>query len=204
MSLTDTDFASILDDRTKRIQGAVVWKKDEDRSFAWEFRVEVESTSGWPLFVQGRYNSTAGTLTYTLILKSEGRIYGLDLGKDHHNPNCNQVGERHMHRWSEKHGDKEAHVPNAVKAHVSNPVAVWEGVLYGSQYFSRWQDGRATCHTGGIVVMDGSHLCQGDTAKSRSLVHVLGAGRLSSNSHSISVSRRRQHRPFFARSKGRW
>ena len=35
--------------------------------------------------VKGRYNGAAGTLTYALILKTAGRIYGLDLGKDHHN-----------------------------------------------------------------------------------------------------------------------
>ena len=44
----------------------------------------------------------ARTLTYALILKTAGRIYGLDLGKDHHNPQCEQVGEKHKHRWSER------------------------------------------------------------------------------------------------------
>lgn len=126
MALTDTEFASILDDRTKRILGDVTWKKDEDHSPAWEFRIDVESTKGWPLFVQGRCNPAAGTLTYVIILKTAGRIYGLDLGKDHHNPQCDQVGERHKHRWSEQYGDKEAYVAVDVKAPVSDPVAVWK------------------------------------------------------------------------------
>ena len=56
--------------------------------------------SGWPLFVKGRYNSAAATLSYALILKSEGRIYALDLGKDHHNPQCHQVGEKHNGKMS--------------------------------------------------------------------------------------------------------
>ena len=47
------------------------------------------------------------------------------LGKDHHNPQCDQVGERHKHRWSERYGDKEASVPENVNAPVSDPVAVW-------------------------------------------------------------------------------
>lgn len=125
MPLTDAEFTSILDDKTKRIQDDVVWKEDEDHSPAWEFRAEVESTSGWPLFVKGRYSSMAGTLNYALILKTAGRIYALDLGKDHHNPQCEQVGEKHKHRWSERYGDKEAYVPNDVNAPVSDPVAVW-------------------------------------------------------------------------------
>ena len=92
MALTDTEFATILADESKLVHGDVTWKEDEDRSPAMEFRVDIESTNGWPLFVKGRYNGAARTLTYALILKTTGRIYGLDLGKDHHNPRCYQVG----------------------------------------------------------------------------------------------------------------
>ena len=74
----------------------------------FEFRVNVDSMSGWLLFVKGRYNAAAGTLNYALILKTEGRIYALDLGKDHHNPQCQQVGEKHKHSWSERYRDKRS------------------------------------------------------------------------------------------------
>ena len=125
--LTDREFASILADETKRIQDDIAWREDEDHSpAAVEFRVEIESMNGWPLVVKGYYNSVAGTLSYTIILKTTGRIYGLDLGKDHHNPQCQQVGEPHKHQWSEQFGDKEAYVPNDVNAPVSDPVAVWK------------------------------------------------------------------------------
>ena len=124
--MTDADFASILEDETKHIQADVVWREDEDHSPAREFRATVESANGWPLFVKGRYNALAGTLTYALILTTTGRIYGLDMGKDHHNPQCEQVGEKHKHRWSERYGDKEAYVPDDVSAPVSDPVAVWK------------------------------------------------------------------------------
>lgn len=125
MPLTDTEVDSILNDDTKRITKPIIWEDDEDHSPAQEFRVEVESAGGWPLFVNGRYNYAAGTLSYALILKTSGRIYGLDLGKDHHNPECEQVGERHKHRWSERYKDKEAYVPDDIDAPVSEPVAVW-------------------------------------------------------------------------------
>ena len=51
---------------------------------------------------------------------------GHDLGKDHHNPQCEQVGEKHKHQWSERYADKEAYVPDDVNAPVSDPVAVWK------------------------------------------------------------------------------
>ena len=80
MPLTDGEFAAILSDDTKHIEADLTWAEDEDHSPAVEFRVDVESTNGWPLFVKGRYNAAAGTLNYALILKTEGRIYALDLG----------------------------------------------------------------------------------------------------------------------------
>ena len=126
VSLTDAEFGSILGDEEKRIRNDITWAEDEAHSPAWEFRAEVESHQDWPLFVKGRYNRHAGTLNYALILKTAGRIYGLDLGKDHHNPQCEQVGDKHKHRWTEQYRDKEAYVPDDVTAPVSDPVAVWE------------------------------------------------------------------------------
>ncbi len=126
MPLTNAEFASIVEDGSKRIEGNIAWCEDEDHSPALEFRAEVLSGAGWPLFVRGSHNPLAGTLTYGLILKTEGRIYALDLGKDHHNPQCMQVGEKHKHRWTEQFRDKEAYVPHDITAPVSDPVAVWE------------------------------------------------------------------------------
>lgn len=125
MSLVNSEFESILADGSKRIEGDIVWKEDEDHSPAVEFRAEVLSAVGWPLFIRGSYNRLAGTLTYALILKSEGRIYALDLGKEHHNPTCSQVGEKHKHRWTEQYRDKDAHVPKDITASVTDPCSVW-------------------------------------------------------------------------------
>ncbi len=130
MSLTDVEFASILNDNTKRIDGDVFWAEDEDHSPAFEFRVNVTSKSGWPLFVKGRFNSPAGTLNYALILTTVGRIYGLDLGKDHHNPQCEQVGEKHKHKWSELYRDKEALCTARRKCSCFGSRVSLEGVLH--------------------------------------------------------------------------
>jgi hypothetical protein len=125
MSLTSAEFEAILDDDTKQIVGDVAWAEDEDHSPSVEFRAEIVSNAGWPLFVRGSYNPLIPALSYTLILKTVGRVYALDMGKDHHNPQCNQVGEKHKHKWSEQFRDKEAYEPNDITAAVSDPVAVW-------------------------------------------------------------------------------
>ncbi|MDW8243534.1 MAG: hypothetical protein RMJ88_10015 [Thermogemmata sp.] len=126
MSLTNAEFNSILNDESKTIEGDIVWQPDEDHSPCWEFRAEVRSDSGWPLFVRGSFNPKIPALTFALILKTVGRIYALDLGKEHHNPDCQYVGETHKHSWTERFRDKEAYVPADITAPASDPVAVWK------------------------------------------------------------------------------
>ena len=77
-----------------------------DHSPAREFRAHVASDAGHPLFVVGRYSAVAGTLSYALIHRGAGRIYALDLGKKHRNPDGGLVGTKHKHRWQEGFRDK--------------------------------------------------------------------------------------------------
>ncbi|MEK6323338.1 MAG: hypothetical protein AABN33_16985 [Acidobacteriota bacterium] len=123
--MNQSDFEALLSDTTKRILTDISWGEDEDHSPAVEFRVEVESDPGYPIFVRGSYNALIGTLSYTFIHRGSGRVYALDLGKDHHNPDCNHVGEKHKHRWNEPVRDKEAYVPADITAAVTDPVDVW-------------------------------------------------------------------------------
>ena len=125
MALTNAEFESILNDESKRIDGDIDWQEDEDHSVSVEFRAEVSSNAGWPLFIRGSYNRLIHALSYVMILKTTGPIYRLDLGKDHHNPECNQVGEKHKHRWSEQFRDKQAYVPEDITEPVTNSVEVW-------------------------------------------------------------------------------
>ena len=120
------DFEALLADKTKQINEDITWEMDEDHSPAVEFRVNVMSQARYPLFVKGSYNSAAQTLTFALIHRYFGRIYALDMGKDHHNPSCFNVGRKHKHRWDEKLRDKEAYVPDDITALVSDPISVWQ------------------------------------------------------------------------------
>lgn len=126
MTLTNTEFETILSDTSKRIDSDIKWQEDEDHSPCVDFRAEVQSGAGWPLFVRGSHNPLIPALSYVLILKTAGRVYALDLGKDHHNPECDQVGEKHKHKWTEQFRDKQAYVPDDIVALVSDPVAVWQ------------------------------------------------------------------------------
>lgn len=126
MALTRAEFEAILQDRSKTIEGDLAWADDEDHSPCVEFRAEVASELGYPLFVRASYNAVAGTLSYGLIHPGVGRIYALDLGKDHHNPSCEQVGETHKHTWSDLLRDKEAYAPPEITAGAHEPVLAWE------------------------------------------------------------------------------
>lgn len=124
--MTQTEFETVLSDTSKRIDGDIEWAPDEDDSPSVEFRVEVASEAGYPLFVVGSYNAEAMALTFALIHRRVGRVYGLDMGKDHHNPSCNFVGDVHKHRWTEEFRDKDAYAPDDITASVQDPITVWQ------------------------------------------------------------------------------
>jgi len=123
--MKQSEFETLIRDPLKIIDGDIIWNEDEDHSPTVEFRADLSSEAGYPLFVRGSYNPEAKALTYAIIHKSYGRIYGLDLGKDHHNPSCEYVGEKHKHRWDEKLRDKQAYVPDDITAPTDEPISVW-------------------------------------------------------------------------------
>lgn len=130
MALSNPEFEAILDDESKRIVGDVSWSEDEDHSSSVEFRVAIESDAGFPLFVKATYNRQIAALTYAVISKTDGRVYALDLGKDHRNADTGElVGEKHKHRWSELYRDKVAYVPADITAPATDPVGVWTQFL---------------------------------------------------------------------------
>lgn len=125
MTLTNMEFDTILADAGKRINGDIAWSEDEDHSPSIEFRADVESDSGWPLFVRGSINPLAGTATFVLLFKPVGRIYGLDVGKGHHNPDCNTIPDTHKHHWNDHDRDKRAYSPPDITASAANPIELW-------------------------------------------------------------------------------
>jgi len=126
MPITQADFDAILADRTKTINGDIQWRRDDDDGVGCSFRAEISSVDGHPVFINGYYNPIAGKLSYVIIHRETGRVYGLDLGAEHHNPTCSRVGEKHKHKWTDRYKDKEAYVPTDITAAASDPVSVWK------------------------------------------------------------------------------
>lgn len=125
MPITQNEVDDFLADTEKWISGDIRWVEDEDHSPARVFKVELESEVGYPVMVRGWFNPLAGKLSFTLLHRETGRIYGLDLGADHKNPDGTFVGELHKHRWKDATADKEAYVPPDITADLDQPVEVW-------------------------------------------------------------------------------
>lgn len=125
VQLTQAEFEALIADTSKRVEGDISWSEDEDHSPTVEFKAKIESEPGYALFVKGSFNALSHNVSFTIFHSSIGRIYALDIGKDHRNPNGKLVGEKHKHRWNEKYRDKEAYFPTDITSSPSDPVAVW-------------------------------------------------------------------------------
>ena len=125
MTLSQQDYRTIIEDTTKVIPGDIVWEGHQN-SPAREFRIDIDSSEGYPIFVKGWYNSYAGKLSYAIIHRGiNHRIYGLDLGAEHRNPDGRLVGEKHKNYWVPGYRDKWAYVPEDITAPWHQPLGVW-------------------------------------------------------------------------------
>lgn len=126
MILSQREFEDIINDQTKKIADDITWKGDTETSEIVKFRALIESEEKYPIFVDGSYNRFLERVSYKIIHKKAGRIYGLDIGKDHRNPDGEMTGELHKHRWTEEYRDKWAYVPDDILSPASRPEKVWK------------------------------------------------------------------------------
>ena len=124
-TLSQGEFEMIMQDSTKKVLQDILWAPNPDHSPALEFRVDLESAENYPIFLAGQYHSEVGKLSFALIHKKVGRIYGLDIGVGHRNPNSTRVGDCHKHRWRQEFRDKFAYEPEDITETYSNPEGVW-------------------------------------------------------------------------------
>ena len=123
MSITQQEFDAIISDNTKIIAENIVWRSDSYTTKS--FRCEIESNAGYPIFVDGWYGPDSEKLSYSIVYRGVGRIYGLDLGADHRNPDGKLVGEKHKNYWVPGHRDRWAYVPEDITAQWTQPGDVW-------------------------------------------------------------------------------
>ena len=124
MPLSKEEYEAIISDNTKVVAGDIEWE-GSPKSPSRQFRINIDSDEGYPIFVKGWYNPRSGKLSYAIIHRTEGRIYGLDLGAEHYNPDGKPVGEKHKNYWVPGHRDKWAYVPKDITKTWNHPVAVW-------------------------------------------------------------------------------
>jgi hypothetical protein len=131
--LSQEKFETLILDINKFVEGDIIWDKNKRNPPAFEFRVKIVSDESYPLIIKGWYNSFANKLSYAIIHLDFGhRIYGLDLGEDHENPDRVKIGRKHKHRWVNDYfndrfiGDRKAYVPDDITALANDPIGVWE------------------------------------------------------------------------------
>jgi hypothetical protein len=124
--MTPEEFTTFLSDPAKRIEGDITWNPDEDHTPTIEFRAPLATTDGHPTFIRGSVNLEAETLSFAIIHPAHGRLYGLDLGKEHRNPDGEMIGEKHKHTWRNPEvRDKYAYEPDDITQSIPNVVLVW-------------------------------------------------------------------------------
>lgn len=124
--ITLFECESIIEDPSKRIEGNLHWREIDNHQPACIFREPVLSNEEHPLEIMGRWNPMAGKLSYVLLYRGTGRIYALDLGSAHRNPDGKRVGDTHKHKWTAEFRDKWAYVPEDITAPWDRPLEVWQ------------------------------------------------------------------------------
>lgn len=108
----------------KTVEDDVIWRRDQDHSLGWEFRVDCileEHT----MMVVGSCCKIASVVTFAIIHRPHGRVYGLDIGKDHRNQDGSMVGEKHKHKI--KDGDiNYAYEPIDITAKPDDLRTLWQ------------------------------------------------------------------------------
>jgi hypothetical protein len=76
-------------------------------------RADVDGVDGVELAVEFTWNPRCNKASACFFAKHVrpiwSRLYGIDTGEDHHNPDCAMTGDPHRHNmWSIKHGARFA------------------------------------------------------------------------------------------------
>lgn len=106
--ITEIEAERILQ-LTKWIDREIQWRQDENLN--WIVRAPVQSIEQLPLEWYARYNPRTGYYS-CILFWHQTNLRRLDVGKLHHNPDCQTVGRIHKHRWSDAARDHYAYEPD--------------------------------------------------------------------------------------------
>ena len=88
----------------KRITQQNHWQ-ERDGNYVMDLPVEADEQL--PLRLYGRFNPRTNVFNYIFFF-DKFRVRALDVGKRHHNPDCDNVGPTHLHKWTDQNRDKWA------------------------------------------------------------------------------------------------
>ena len=125
-ALNESDVLAIVADGSKTIEGDIVWEAVTAMRLAQRFRVSVASDQWDGLMLQGWFSPAGRKLSYTLFIPEHGRIYGLDLGAEHVNPDGERLRGTHKARWTDEYEDRLAYVPEDITAEWWQPLLAWQ------------------------------------------------------------------------------
>lgn len=84
----------------KIIYEDIVWQHSHKK--VYKFAVEIDIGENYELKLVGTANFLVDKYSYVLLIDGE-RVRAIDIGEDHHNPDCYYTGEYHFHNsWDEK------------------------------------------------------------------------------------------------------
>lgn len=99
--------------RPKRLVGSIRWVETFGHHDLYEFRAQIDMDPPARIFLQGSANQRIGTFSFVVVC-NDTRIRALDIGKNHRNPDGQRVGDKHKHRWTDEHVDRDAYVPQDI------------------------------------------------------------------------------------------
>ncbi len=123
--MTEAEISALLADTTKRIEGDIEWQVDKPSPHVAYFRASVLSEEiDVPLFVKVTYNRILRKTSMALFSQTDGRLFGIDVGKDHYNRKQGLVGD-HRHRWRQGTRDRIADAFEVSAEIKEDPVKLW-------------------------------------------------------------------------------
>lgn len=126
MNLSQEEFELLIMDDSKEIIGDITWEEDQNHAGSLIFGNEIISRINYPIYIKGSFNFKRGTLSFAVIYRNLGRIYGLDMGQSHRNrATGKKSGRVHKHRWTELYKDQETYVPLDITKPFADVIGVW-------------------------------------------------------------------------------
>lgn len=127
MTFSEKDFQILIMDNSKEILGDITWEEDRNHQGSLIFVTEIQSNLNYPIYLTASFNFKRGTLSFSIIHKDVGRIYGLDMGQTHRNrATGKKTGRVHKHRWTDLYKIQDAYVPSDITKPYNDVIGVWQ------------------------------------------------------------------------------